>query len=340
MATLRYTARRLLAMVPSLLGITLVTFLLMDLAPASRAELHSGALATEAGPGRDTDARTMHLLREHWGMIDPATGVPYPVWQRYLHWLGRAVTLDFAGPGESQDAFHGRIAAALPVTLLINTLALVLALAVAIPLGSALGMTAGSLFDRLVSAAMFLVYGVPEFLLATLLVLALGGVWAAPFLPVRGLTSDGASSWPAFEQAWDMAMHLLLPVVVLATPPCVVVTRFLRDSVRSAARSDYVLAMRGWGLSEREVRRHTLRNGLSPAVTLLGVLLPTLVSGSVVVENVFALPGLGRLAFDAVRRQEYPMVMALTLLVSIVTLLSLLLSDLLHRAVDPRVQLR
>lgn len=337
----RYVGKRLLWMVPSLLGISLVTLLLMDLAPSSRAEIEiSDPSALTADTHDEARAAKIRLLQEHWGLIDPATGESYSVWRRWLHWVGRACTLDLAGPGADPQQFYGRILRALPVTLLLNVLALLLALAVAIPLGVRLGMARIRPLDRALSGGMFLLYCLPEFLLATLLLVLLGGGFTDPILPIRGLRSDGAGELPVLAQLWDMVQHLILPVVALAAAPCVVITRFLRDSVSRAARSDFVLALRGWGVPENVVRRRALHNGLSPLVTLLGVLLPGLVSGSVVIENVFTLPGLGQLAFEAAQRQEFPMVMAMTLLVSVVTLLSLLLSDVLQRVVDPRVELR
>ncbi len=129
-------------------------------------------------------------------------------------------------------------------------------------------------------------------------------------------------------------------MATLAIGPCVVITRFLRNSVARVAASDFVTNMRAWGLPEAVVRKRAVRNGLSPVVTLIGTLLPLLVSGSVVVEQVFSLPGMGRLAFGAVMARDQGMVMALTLLVSVVTLFGLLLSDLLQRTVDPRVRLQ
>ena len=180
---------------------------------------------------------------------------------------------------------------------------------------------------------------VPEFLVATLWVLGFGGAWLFEWFPVDGLRSSGSGEWSAWRQLLDLAHHLALPVATLAIGPCVVITRFLRESVGRVVRSDYVLNMRAWGLPESVVRRRALRNGLSPVVTLIGTLLPLLVSGSVVVENVFSLPGMGSLAFDAVRTQDRGMVMAVTLLVSTVTLSGILLSDVLHRVVDPRVRL-
>ena len=152
-----YLLKRLLLMVPTLFGITLVTFLLMDLAPSSRAEIHLGdqMVGTPSGTqGAKRYDKTLQALREHWGMIDPVTKKPYSVWRRYAQWLGRACTLDFVGPGEDVVGFRRRIHAALPVTLLLNTLALLLALSIAIPVGARLGMSVGGLLDRSLSSAM------------------------------------------------------------------------------------------------------------------------------------------------------------------------------------------
>jgi peptide/nickel transport system permease protein len=335
----RYVLARLLWMLPTLLGITVVTFALMDLAPADRAAI---ALQGAEQAGTDAVAReqALHRLRMSWGLADPQTGASYSLAHRYGTWLERACRLDFVGAGEDPAAFRARILDALPVTVLVNLLALLVALGIALPLGGWLGMSAGGAAERGVSLALFLVFGLPEFLLATLLLLAFGGGYFAEILPAGGLRSPGAGALPLLSQALDLAKHLALPVAALAIGPCVVASRFLRESVARAAASDFVLAMRALGLPERHVRRRALRNGLSPLITLLGTMLPALVGGSVIVESVFSLPGLGRLAWDAMQARDYAMVMALTLMVSVVTLLGLLLSDVLQRAVDPRVELR
>ena len=130
------------------------------------------------------------------------------------------------------------------------------------------------------SGGLLVLYGLPEFLVATLLVVLFGGGLFGELLPVVGLRSEGSESWSALAQLGDLARHLVLPVLTLAVAPCVVVARFLRESVARAARSDFVLALRGWGMPERYVRRRALRNGLSPLVTLAGTLPPALVGGS------------------------------------------------------------
>ena len=335
----RYVLGRLLWMVPTLLGITLVTFLLMDLAPADQAVLNLPE-NTDTADDAQVRGQALRRLREHYGLIDRETGEPFSVWYRYGTWLTNALRLQLAGPGESAGNFRSRIASALPVTALINLLALAVALGIALPLGARLGMTRGTSVDRVISGALFAVYGVLAFLVATLLVLGFGGAWLFDWFPVVGLRTDGSNQWPVWRQLLDLAYHLVLPVVTLAIGPCVVITRFVRNSVAQVMASDFVANMRAWGMPESVVRRRALRNGLSPVVTLIGTLLPLLVSGSVVVESVFSLPGMGGLAYSAVMAQDQGMVMALTLLVSFVTLVGLLLSDVLHRVVDPRVKLQ
>ena len=248
--------------------------------------------------------------------------------------------LDFAGTAVDRQLFRERLQRALPVTLLLNALALFFGLAVAIPLAAYVGMHTGSSLDRSVSSVAFVLYGLPEFLIATLLVLVFSGGFFGQILPGGQLHSDSAPGQSVGARLLDLAAHLVLPVFTLALGYCVVTFRFLRNSVARAAASDFVGALRGWGMSESIVRRRVLKNGLSPLVTLLGTMLPSLITGTVVVETIFSLPGLGRLSYEAVRHYDYPMVMALTMLVAVVTLLSLILSDVLQRVVDPRVQLR
>jgi peptide/nickel transport system permease protein len=254
--------------------------------------------------------------------------------------MKNACMFRFAGNPAGSERFRERIFGALPITLLLNALALLLALSIAIPLGTKTGMEHGGGLDRLTSGASFVALGVPEFLLATLLLLVFCGGFFAPYLPNGGLGSPDAASFGVFERLWDLALHLFLPVLTLAIGYGVVLFRFLRESVARAAASDFVLALRGFGVAPAVVRQRVLRNGLSPIVTILGTMLPTLVGGTVVVERMFSLPGIGWLTTTAVAERDMPMVMALTTLVSVVTLISLLVSDILQRVVDPRVELR
>lgn len=335
----RWLLLRLLWLAITLLGITAVTFAVLDQAPVDRAEIEaaaraeSGALPTSAS--RDT---AILRLRLRYGLIDPDTMQPPPLWRRYGNWLANAATLHFAGPNEDPTAFWRRLRQALPVSLLLGGLSLLVAFGIGLPLGSWSGLRAGSRADRMVSGLSFAIAGMPEFLLATLLMLLFGGAVVA-WLPTAGLHARGGEDWPWWRRGADLAAHLVLPVAVMSSGPLVLVTRFVRDAVARAAASPFAVHLRALGLEPRLVRRRVLRNALAPVATLVGSLLPALVGGSIVVENLFSLDGLGRLAFDAVLQQDQAMLMAMVVLTSVVTMLALIVSDLLHAVIDPRVRL-
>ncbi len=336
---MRWLLGRALWLVAMLLGITFVTFVVLDRAPVDRAEL---AIARAAPERAFTDVRSRDLavlqLRVRYGMVDPVTFEPAPVVERYAAWLGNAVRLRFGGPFDDHDALLGRIGAALPVTAWLGVLALVVAFGLGVPLGVRLGVRAGSRADRAASAALLVAAGVPEFLAATLLTLAFSSAWLQ-WLPAGGLHTPGSSRWGVALQLLDFVWHLVLPVTVMALAPTVLVVRFVRDAVARAARSPFAAALRALGSEPAVVRARLRRHGLVPVATLAGSLLPMLVGGSIVVENVFALDGLGHLAYTACMQLDQPMVMALVVLGSTATLLALALSDVLHRVVDARVRL-
>lgn len=336
---LRWLLVRLAWLVVTLLGITFVTFVVVDMAPVDRAEI---AIDSGVGERAFPDARSrdeaIQKMRVQLGMVDPQTHVPYPVWQRYGRWLGNAVTLRFGGPGDDHDALWRRLAKALPVTMWLGGLALLVVFACGVPLGAWLGLRAGSRVDRAVSTVLLVGSGIPEFLLATLLLLAFSAAWLQ-ILPAAGLRSPGAEHWNLAWQVVDFVRHLVLPVGVLAFAPTVMVSRFVRDSVARASTAPFVASMQALGVSPEIVRQRLLRHGCAPVATLVGSLLPMLVGGSIVVENMFALDGVGHLAVQAALAQDQPMVMAILVIGSVVTLAAMILSDALHRTVDARVRL-
>ncbi len=336
----RWFVVRLLWLALTLLGITFVTFAVLDLAPVDRAEIEAARSAqADAFPDATSRDTAIMRLRIRYGMVDEATLRPAPVWRRYLAWLHNAVTLRFAGPNEDHTAFWNRLADAMPVTVWLGFLSLLAAFGVGLPLGAWMGMHARGRCDRLVSPFLFVLAGVPEFLLATLLLLAFSGAFLQ-WLPSGGLRSNGSAQWTFAWQVADFSLHLVLPVVVMAAGPLVLVTRFVRDSVARTLSTPFAANLRALGIEPQIVRWRLLRNGCAPVATLAGSLLPMLVGGSIVVENMFSLDGLGHLAFAAVMQQDQAMVMALVVITSVATLLSLIASDLLHRLVDGRVRLQ
>ncbi len=323
----------------TLLGVTFLTFLVLDLSPVDRAEIESmKASQSDSYVSVAHRNESIQKLRIHFGLIDPVTREPLPLWQRYSAWLGNALSLRLAGPGEDHAAFWRRLAEALPVTMLLGGMSLVISLGFGLFAGAWLGSRAGRSRERFWSTAMLAAIGIPEFLLGTLLLLTFSVVWVQ-WLPSGALRSSGAENWALIWQVIDFAWHLILPVMIMSVGPSVMVARFVRDAVARASAAPFVTNLQALGIEPKIVRRRLLRHGAVPLATLTGGLLPMLVGGSIIVENMFSLDGLGHLAFEAVLGQDQAVVMAMVLLTTLVTLLALLLSDLLHRLVDPRVRL-
>jgi peptide/nickel transport system permease protein len=323
----RYVLRRLLAMVPTFLGITLVTFAVAQLAPGDPLQLDpESAGASSAAEQANAQFRHKHGL-----------DLPLPV--QYGRWLGKVVQLDFGRSLHDGRPVRALLAETLPRTLLLSALALLFALVTAIPIGTALAVRHGRPLARVVSSSLFIAYALPGFWVAVMVLLALATDRGVALFPLQGLSSVPATASFAARAA-DLAWHLVLPVFCLAYPFGVVLARHVKTAMREALAQDYVRAARARGVPERVVIfRHALRNSLLPVVTLLGLALPQLVGGSVIVERVFGIPGMGLLAFDAIGYRDYPVVMGVATLAAIVTLVSVLIADLLYAAVDPRIRL-
>ncbi len=317
-----YVLRRLLLTLPTFLGITFVTFILLRLAPGD-------PLAMMESPGLSGEARD--ALREHLGLNRPAA-------VEYVRWLGRVVTLDFGTSSQDGRSVLAKISEALPKTLLLSTLALALGYLIAVPLGVFAAVRRGTLGERLLTVLLFALYSLPSFWVAVMLLLLFCRPQTLDWFPMQGLTSDGFASLGVFGKLKDLLWHLVLPVACLTYASLATVSRFLRAGMLEVIRQDFIRTARAKGLSERAVVfRHALRNSLLPLVTLIGTALPALVGGSVVVEQIFGIPGMGLLAFQAILSRDYPMVMGITTLVALLTLLSLLGADLLYALVDPRI---
>lgn len=316
-----YVARRLLLAVPTLFGITVIVFVLLHVAPGTPG---SGG----ADASRRTSARAAEEMRRLYGLDRPLP-------EQFGRWMGRVARLDLGESFVDHRPVSERIREALPHTLVLNGLALLLALAIAIPLGVAAGGNPEGAFDRLSGAALFALYSLPTFWAALLLqtLFAVQLRW----LPLFGTASDTAPGGLAGLP--DRLAHLALPVTCLTYGTLAFVARLVRSGVAEARTSGYVLAARARGVSRRAaIWRHAFPNALLPVVTLAGLLLPALLSGSVIVERIFAWPGLGRLYFDSILARDYPVILGLSLLSAVATLAATLVADIALAAADPRVR--
>ena len=216
--------------------------------------------------------------------------------------------------------------------------ALILAYLVSVPLGIFSATHQYSKADKVTTVILFTLYSLPPFWVATMAIVYLGGGDFWDVFPVFGLQSVGAESWPLWTRIQDQFWHLILPITCMTYYTFAALSRYMRSSMLEVIRQDYIRTARAKGLSERlVVYRHALRNSLIPLVTLMADLLPALIGGSIVVETIFSIPGMGQLSFEAVLNRDYPMIMAIFTLSAMLTLVGILLADFLYTIVDPRI---
>ena len=321
---LHYLINRLLLLIPMLLGITLISFLVIHLAPGSPTDIQ-----TMMNPKASLEAQKR--LRELYGLDKP-------LHVQYMDWLTRLVHLDL-GRSFSPDGrpVWDKIKERLPVTITINLLAMVLILAVAIPIGVIAATHPHSWFDRGTTLFVFLGFAMPGFWLALLLMM-LFGVYL-DWLPLSGLTSLFFDQLTLWEKIQDLARHLVLPVLVSAFGGLAGMSRYMRGNMLEVIRQDYITTARAKGLAERTVIfKHAMRNALLPVVTILGLSVPGLIGGSVIFESIFAIPGMGQLFYGAVMSRDYPLVMGELVIGAVLTLFGNLLADISYALVDPRLR--
>lgn len=281
--------------------------------------------------------RREHARYETFGTVRRATAILTET--QYAMWLSRIATLSFGVSHRDGRPIADKLAERLPVTLLLSLLSVVLVYALSIPLGVFSALRRDSLPDRLVSVVLFVLYSLPVFWVATLLIEHVTGVAGPAWFPLGGLSSDGAEGWPLWERTLDLAHHLVLPVVCLSYVSLAVISRYQRSAMLDALTQDYVRTARAKGLPwTRVVVRHALRNALLPVVTLLGMQLPYLIGGSVIVERIFNVPGMGLETFEAIRTHDYNWIMAVVTISAVLTMVGILASDLLYAVLDPRVR--
>jgi peptide/nickel transport system permease protein len=321
-----YALRRLLLAIPLLIGITFVSFLVIHLAPGDPTELQLGELSPDAS------AQAKQLLRELYGLDKP---LPLQYW----HWLTRLARLDF-GRSFAPDGrpVLQKIGERLPVTFFLNVVEMAIILLIAVPIGVLSATRQYSLFDKVTTVFVFVGFATPDFWLALLLMILFGSQLG--WLPISGLRDINWEYLSFWRQQWDFLSHLILPIAVATFGGLAGFSRYMRQSMLEVVRQDYIQSARAKGLAEGVViGKHALRNAMLPIVTILGLSLPGLIGGSVIVESVFAIPGMGQLMVQSVFQRDYPVIMGNLVIVSTLTLVANLLADIAYGLVDPRIRL-
>lgn len=312
-------------MIPILFGITLLSFGVMHLAPGGPAEAQMDFSAKASAEARER-------LRKLYG-------ADQPVYKQYATWLGKFVTLDFGTAFADGRKVKDKILERLPITLIINVLSLAIILLIAIPIGILSATHQYSFIDRFTTVFVFAGFSTPSFWLALLLIYMLGVQWGV--LPISGIQSLDVTGFTAWDRIMDWARHLVLPVFVSAFGGLAAYSRYMRNNMLEVLRQDYVRTARAKGLPERKViYKHALRNALLPVITILGLSLPGVIGGSVIMETVFGIPGMGQLMYQAVLSRDYNLAMGILVPGAALTMLGNFFADIGYAVADPRVRLK
>jgi len=319
-----YLLRRLIGLIPVFFGITVISFLVINLAPGKPTDLQ-----TNMNPKVSYEARMR---------LEKLYGLDKPICIRYGNWLKRFLVFDFGRSYVDNRTVASKIAERIPITLLLNILALTAMLIIGIPLGIISAVRRGSFTDRFTTIISFIGFSVPEFWLA-LLCMSFFGITLL-WLPISGIKSLDFEYLGFIGKIADVARHLILPVAIAAFGGIAGISRYMRSSMIGIIDQDYIRTARAKGLKESLViYRHALKNALLPVITILGLSVPGLIGGAVIFESIFAIPGMGRLFYDSVMARDYPTIMGVLSIGAILTLLGNLLADLAYSYADPRIRL-
>ncbi len=323
---LTYLLKRIFEMIPTFFGITIISFAVLHLAPGKPTDV-----LTEMNPKITPEAR-MRLEKYY--------GLDKPVHIQYLMWLKRILRLDF---GESFSTDHrpvwDKIKERLPITIWINTLSMLLIFAVAVPVGVSSAVRPYSTYDKVTTVAVFLGFAAPAFWLALLLMILFG--ITLDWLPISGLKSMNYESLSFWGRLWDRVSHLILPVFTSAIGGLAGISRYMRSNMLEVIRQDYITTARAKGLANwKVIYRHALKNAVLPIITVLGLSLPALIGGSVIFENIFAIPGMGQFFYQALMTRDYPSIMGVLTIGAFLTLIGNLMADIGYAAADPRIRVQ
>jgi peptide/nickel transport system permease protein len=321
-----YLARRVALGFLTLLLITFVVYALIR---------HIPGTPLTSDPGIMNSARMMSPADQE--RLNRLYGLDKPWYQAYFVWLGNVVRLDLGRsiPQNNRPVWR-LILDRMPATLMLSTTSLVLSYLISIPIGLWATVRNGTFRERVVSTLLYMLYSLPAFVAALYLQLLFFS--QLHWLPLFGMTSDNYESLSIAGKAWDLLKHAILPITCFTYGSLAYYSRFVHANMEEVMRQDYIRTARAKGLpSGRVIWHHAFRNTLIPLVTLLGLSLPHLLGGAVILEQIFAWPGMGRLFFEALSQHDYDTIMGLTLMFSVLTLLGQLLADVLYAVVDPRV---
>jgi len=336
----KYLLHRLMMMIPTLLGITLMSFAIINMAPGSPIEQRLQALRMGDTPdtGRGGEARAGMVTEELVEALKVQYGFDKPLHVRYWLWLKNVCTLNFGESFKYEEPVTTMIARTLPVSLQFGISSILLVYFICVPLGILKAVRNNSFFDTASSFVLFIAYSIPPLMLGILLMVYFAGGSYWSWFPSGGLMSDNYTDLTTWGKIVDRIHHFVLPLICYMINSFTVLTMMMKNSLLDEIKLDYVRTARAKGLSEKVVIfKHALKNALIPLVTGIGSFLGVFLAGSLIIENIFSLNGIGRLGYTAAMNRDYNVLMGLIFISSVVSLLGRLISDMLYVVVDPRI---
>ncbi|MBI3609277.1 MAG: ABC transporter permease [Nitrospirae bacterium] len=292
-------------------------------------------------PGEPTDLQTTlnpRVSAQAKENLRKLYGLDRPLYVQYTQWVKRFVTMDFGTSFVDGQTVAQKMMERIPITIVINLLSLILILGIALPIGIFSATHPRSPFDKAATVFVLIGFATPTFWLALIMMILFGVVLG--WLPISGYQSLDVGGMSFEQRLADWMKHLLLPVFVSAFGGLAGFSRYTRAEMLEVIRQDYIRTARAKGLSEPVVvYKHALRNALIPIITVLGLSVPGLIGGSVIFETIFAIDGMGRLFYQSVLSRDYPTIMGITVLGTVLTLIGNLLADLSYAFANPTVRL-
>lgn len=322
---LSYLIRRTAIGVFTLLLITFVIYGLIRNMPGT--PLTSDM--TMLDPSRELSAEDVKRLEKIYGLDKPW-------WQAYFVWMGNVTRLDFGRSLTRPNSVVELLSQRIGPTLLLTVSSLMITWLLSIPMGLVATVRGGKLDERVVSTVLYMLYALPAFVAALFLQILLAV--KLDWLPLLGMSGNDYDQLSLFGKVWDVFFHAMMPVACFTYGSLAYYTRFIKANMEEVIRQDYIRTAKAKGVGPvNVVWKHAFRNALIPLATLIGLTLPSLLSGSILLERIFAWPGMGSLFFESLTERDYPTIMALTLVFSVLTLVGQLVADVLYAFVDPRV---
>ncbi|MBX2994260.1 MAG: ABC transporter permease subunit [Bdellovibrionaceae bacterium] len=341
---LTFILRRLVLLIPTFFGITLISFVIINLAPGSPIEqkiqaIRFGAQGERGGGGGDRG--TFGMNEEVIAAMKKQYGFDKPIHERYIIWLKNLARLDFGESFKYQEPVIDVIVSKFPVSLQFGIASLFLTYLICIPLGMAKATRAGSFFDAASGIVLYLAYAIPPLVLGVFLITFFAGGSYFSWFPTGLFRSDDYENMTAWGQIVDRAHHFVLPLICYLIGGFAELTVLMRNSLLDVINQDYVRTARAKGLSENKVLyKHAMRNALIPIAVNLGGFLQVFLAGSLIVETLFQLDGLGQLGYTSILARDYNVIMGLIFFNALTLMIGRLLSDITYVLIDPRIDFK